>query len=88
MGSGDKVGPATEQWADEIDDLVRTHGGGNTRIACDRLDGSGVHALQARGLTYVEGTKITEIARAIKSADEIELMCWTIRVCEAGMARI
>jgi Xaa-Pro dipeptidase len=88
MTSGDKAEAATSSWADEIADLVGEHGGGNTRIACDRLDGSGVHALEARGLSYVEGTQITEMARAIKSADEIELMRWTIRVCEAGMARI
>ena len=69
-------------------DLVCTYGGGNTRIACDKLDGAGVHALESRCLKYVEGTQITEMARAIKSADEIELMRWTIRVCEAGMARI
>ena len=31
---------------------------------------------------------VTEIARSIKSEDEIELMRWTIRVCEAGMARV
>jgi len=88
MASGDKVGAATDTWADEIADLIRECGGGNTRIACDKLDGSGVHALEARGLRYVEGTQMTEIARSIKSADEIELMRWTIRVCEAGMARI
>jgi Xaa-Pro dipeptidase len=88
MGSGDKVAAATEGWADEIADLVREYGGGNTQIACDKLDGSGVYALQDRGLTYVEGTQITEIARSIKSSDEIALMRWTIRVCEAGMARI
>lgn len=88
MASGDKVAAATSAWADEIADLVREFGGGNRRIACDRLDGSGLHALEARGLSYVEGTQITEIARSIKSKDEIELMRWTIRVCEAGMARI
>ena len=88
MASGDKVEAATGSWADEIADLIREHGGGNMRIACDRLDGSGVHALEARGLNYVEGTQLTEIARSIKSDDEIELMRWTIRVCEAGMARI
>lgn len=88
MASGDKVGDATESWADEIADLVRQYGGGNTRIACDALDGSGVYALEKRGLSYHEGTQITEIARSIKSPDEIELMRWTIRVCEAGMARI
>lgn len=88
MASGDKVEAATADWANEIADLVTRYGGGNTRIACDTLDGSGVHALAARGLTYVEGSQFTEIARSIKSADEIELMRWTIRVCEAGMARI
>ncbi|CUH46622.1 M24 family metallopeptidase [Ruegeria atlantica] len=88
MASGDKVGAATDAWADEIAGLVREFGSGNTRIACDRLDGSGVYALEARGLSYVEGTQMTEIARSIKSADEIELMRWTVRVCEAGMARI
>ncbi len=88
MASGDKVETAKGDWADEIADLIRHYGSGNRRIACDKLDGSGVHALESRGLTYVEGTQITEIARSIKSPDEIELMRWTIRVCEAGMARI
>ncbi|WP_166416001.1 M24 family metallopeptidase [Cochlodiniinecator piscidefendens] len=88
MASGDKVEAATSDWANEIADLIAQYGGGNTRIACDTLDGSGVHALEARGLKYVEGAQFTEIARSIKSADEIELMRWTIRVCEAGMARI
>jgi len=88
MASGDKLDSAVTAWADEIDDLVRQYGGGNTRIACDRLDGNGLHALEARGLACVEGTQVTEIARSIKSPEEIALMRWTIRVCEAGMARI
>lgn len=88
MGFGDKVEAATAIWADEIADLMCTYGAGNKRIACDQLDGAGTHALATRGLKYVEGTQITERARAIKSADEIELMRWTIRVCEAGVARI
>jgi len=41
MASGDKVGEATSHWADEIVDVVRQHGGGNSRIACDKLDGAG-----------------------------------------------
>ncbi len=88
MTKGDKAGAGVEAWADEIADLVRQHGGGNRRLAADKLDAPGVHALASRGLTYVEGTELTELARSIKSPDEIELMRWTIRVCEAGMARI
>lgn len=85
---GDKAEGSLVAWADEIADLMQTLGSGGKRIACDRLDGSGTHALETRGLTCVEGTQFTETARAVKSADEIELMRWTIRVCEAGMARI
>ena len=88
MAAGDKADAAMAGWADEIADLVRIHGGGNRRIACDRLDGAGAHALEARGLTYVEGGRLAEIARSIKSGDEIALMRWTMRVCEAAMARV
>ena len=44
--------------------------------------------LKKRGVTIVEGQEITEHARCIKSADEIDLMRWTVRVCEAAMARM
>lgn len=88
MAKGDKAGGNLVKWADEIADLVREHGGGNARIAVDKMDAPGVFALQDRGLSYVEGSEITERVRSIKSPAEIELMRWTIRVCEAGMARI
>jgi len=88
MSKGDKAIVGVETWADEIADLLRQHGGGNKRFAADKLDGPGLHALENRGFTYVEGAELTERARSIKSPEEVELMRWTIRVCEAGMARI
>jgi Xaa-Pro aminopeptidase len=75
-------------WAAEIDDLVRRHGGGNRRLAVDKVEPTGLDALRACGLDVVEGQELTELARAIKSPDELALMRWTIRVCEAGMAGI
>ena len=88
MTMGNKAVASVEVWADEIADLLHQYGGGNRRLAVDKLDGPGLHALKNRGLTYVEGTQLSEHARSIKSPEEIELMRWTIRVCEAGMARI
>ncbi|MBT3143337.1 Xaa-Pro peptidase family protein [Ruegeria litorea] len=88
MFSGDKAEGETAKWAAEIADLVRLHGGNNRRIAGDRLDPPGHTALLAQGCQISDGTEITEAARSIKSPDEIELMRWTLRVCEAGMARI
>jgi len=86
--AGDKAAEQAAKWAAEIGDLMRQHGGGNRRIAVDRLDVEGVRALEKIGIEVVDGTPMTETARSIKSADEIALMRWTIRVCEAGMARI
>ena len=77
-----------QQWADEIASLMRSHGGGNKRLAIDKVEPLGMTALQAKGLEYVEGQHLTALARAIKSEDELTLMRWTIRVCEAAMARI
>jgi len=88
MAYGAGAAAQLEDWADEIADLLREHSGGNMRIAVDKLDGPGLAALDARQITAVDGGELTEIARSIKSPEEIELMRWTIRVCEAGMARI
>ena len=88
MTHGDRSPEKLACWAAEIADCMRKHGAGNRRLAIDHLDLDGHGALQRHGITLVDGGPITEHARAIKSADEIALMRWTIRVCEAGMARI
>lgn len=88
MAQGDKAEAHLEDWAAEIASLVRQSGGGNLRVAADRLEMHAGLALERHGLTVTDGTPLTELARSIKSEDEIELMRWTIRVCEAGMARI
>ena len=75
-------------WADEIDSLLREYGGDNRRLAIDKVDLPGLRALEQRGIDCVDGLPLALAARAIKSADEIELMRWSVRVCEAGLARM
>jgi Xaa-Pro aminopeptidase len=87
------AGPRIEErlrlWADEVADAVREHAGaGHLRLAVDKMEPAGVDALRACGLVMVEGQELTEHARSIKSPEELELIRWTIRVCEAGMARM
>ncbi len=88
LTAGDRVPEMAQSWANEIADLMHRHSPENKRIAIDRIEPEGLLVLQARGLEIIEGGRITERARAIKSPDEIELMKWTIRVAEAAMARI
>lgn len=88
FATGPRLEERAAKWADEIADLVGRHGGGNMRLAVDKLEPLGVDLLRARGITIVEGQEITETARMIKSPDELEMMRWTIKVCEAGMWRM
>lgn len=85
--SGNLLENRMKAWADEIDDLVTTHCR-NRRIAVDRLEPVPAAELRSRGFHLLDGQELAERARSIKSPEEIELMRWTIRVCEAGMARM
>jgi Xaa-Pro aminopeptidase len=86
--AGTRVAERVEKWADEVATVLRERGGGNMRLAVDKVEPLGVDALRKRGITLIEGQELTEHARKIKCPEEVELMRWTVRVCEAGMARM
>lgn len=86
MAHGEQAEHHLKHWAGEIAALVKAAGG--ARLAADKLEPHAAAELARRRLNVLDGTRVTELARSIKSAEEIELMRWTIRVCEAGMARI
>lgn len=86
--SGPRMLDKARLWAVEIADLVRQHGGGNTRLAADRLLPGGLVALEEMGVQVVDGQAIAERARARKSEDEIQCMMRSIAVCEAGVGAL
>jgi len=83
--SGSRVAEHARSWAAEIADLVRAHGGGNRRLAIDKINPEGLRALEATGIAIGDGQAVMEHARTIKSADEIKAMRCAIATCEAGM---
>jgi Xaa-Pro dipeptidase len=83
--SGDRIAEHAEAWAVELADLVGAHGGGNRRLAIDHVNPEGVAALAARGVSVHEGQAVMELARAIKSAEEIKAMRCALATCEAAM---
>ena len=88
FGAGTLVKERAKRWAAEIADLVKSHGGGNKRLAIDHCDPEGVAALAAHGIQVADGQEPLELARCIKSAEEIACMNHSISVCEAGMAKM
>ena len=72
-------------WAAEIADLIRRHGGGNRRLAIDRINPDGAEALRGHGLTVTSGEEVMEHARSVKSPDELKAMRRAIAACEAAL---
>jgi Xaa-Pro dipeptidase len=75
-------------WAAEIADVVTQHGGGNRRLAIDRINPDGVDALASRGIELASGEEVMEQARSVKSPDELKAMRRAIAACEAAVARM
>jgi Xaa-Pro aminopeptidase len=88
FGAGDRVDAMADAWAAELDGVIRKGAGKSRRIAADHLDLAGGERLKALGYEIHNGQEVMELARAVKSADEIACMLASISVCEAGMAKM
>ena len=83
--AGPRAPERAELFADEIADLVNQYGGGNKRLAVDRLSHEGSEPLLRRGISLHSGEEVMELARCIKSPEELKLIEHAIDVCELGM---
>ena len=88
FAAGPRMEERAKHWAAEIADLVELHGAGNRRLALDHCDPFGAVALAEHGIEVHDAQGPLEMARIIKSPDEVALMGVAIGVCEAGMARM
>ncbi|MFI5020602.1 MAG: M24 family metallopeptidase [Alphaproteobacteria bacterium] len=86
--AGPRSGEKVVLWADEIAALVAKHGGGNRRLAVDRCEPAGASALAARGVELFDAQVPLELARLIKSPEEIAALELSMEVCDAAIARM
>lgn len=82
---GDRVAEQAERLAAEIESIIIEHGGGNRRLAVDRIEPEGFAALKNRGIDLFQGQEVTEIARSIKGPDDLKAMRCAIHSCELAM---
>ena len=85
FGAGNRYAEIAGHWAAEIADLVKTYGGGNTRLAIDRCNQEGLEALHALGISTYNGEEVMELARVIKGEDDLRAMRCSIAACEKAM---
>jgi Xaa-Pro dipeptidase len=80
------VDVAADIFSNEVRQLITEHGGGNMRLAVDKIMLHGLRALEAQGFEIMEGEELTEKARSIKGPDEIAAMRCASHACETAVA--
>jgi Xaa-Pro aminopeptidase len=85
MLAGDNEDQEAARFALEVEDLMREHCGGNRRLAVDKMEVSGIVALQRSGVEIFSGQRVMEQARLVKGVDEINAMRCAIATCESAM---
>ena len=72
--SGIEMERFLRRWSSELADVVAEHGSGNRRVAIDRAGPDAIHALDQHGLELRNGGEVMEVARSVKSPEEVTLM--------------
>ena len=86
--SGDNLADNARLFADDLVRYLSEIGSDNRKVAIEYVNPSVTQACSQRGLQVVDGIAISEKARLIKSADEIECIKWAIAVAELGIAKM
>jgi Xaa-Pro aminopeptidase len=85
---GTELGENARLIAQDVVDYLSEIGSSNRRVAVEYVNPSLTQALLRRGLEVIDGVGVSEEARIIKSADEIECIRWAVAVAEHGIAQI
>ena len=83
--SGNRGPEFAARFAAEVDDLLRSCGGRNRRLAVDKMEIAGIRAFDDLGIEIGDGQAVMEHARKIKNENELAAMRCAIWACETSM---
>ncbi|NCF26031.1 MAG: M24 family metallopeptidase [Gammaproteobacteria bacterium] len=83
--AGDSEEQQARQFANEVDDALRQHAGRNRRLAIDKMEISGIQAVQKLGIEIKSGQQVMEHARLVKSENDIRAMRCALATCEIAV---
>lgn len=85
---GFELTPAADAFADDVKRYMSELGTPNRRIAVEGVNPSITQALMQRGFEVVDGVRVSEQARIIKSEDEVNCIRWAVAVAELGITKM
>jgi len=85
---GTNIDAAAQGLATDVVNYLDEIGSSNRRVAIEYVNPSVTQALEERGIEVIDGVRIAETARLIKSEDEIACMRWAIAVGQHGAGMV
>lgn len=86
--AGDQEEEQAAVFAGQVEELLRQHGGGNRRLAVDKIEVAGFRALDRLNIEVTSGQQVMEQARVVKGVDEINAMRCAMATCEIAVAEM
>jgi Xaa-Pro aminopeptidase len=86
--AGPRTAEKAEVWAREVTELMRLHGGADQRLAVDRCEPWGARHLTDAGIHLFDAQQPLELARMIKTSEELQAMQLSMQVCDLAVGRI
>lgn len=88
VAAGPHIAEREASWATEIGDLIASLVGRSATIGMERMNAGVAIALHALGFRIVDAQEPVEMARAIKSSEEMKCVIAALRATEIAVARL
>ncbi len=88
VAAGPDIALREKAWASEMTDLITELVGAGATLGIERLNAGTAIALKDCGLRIVDAQQPVEMARAIKSAEEMKCINASLRATEAGVEKL
>lgn len=88
VAAGPDIGSREASWAQEMADLLSELVGKHTTVGMERMNAGSVMALSNLGFSIVDAQEPIEMARVIKSSEEIKCIVTSLRATEVAVAKL
>lgn len=88
VAAGPRIAERERAWAVEMNDLIAELVGKGATLGLERLNAGTAIALAGLGLRIVDAQQPVEMARAIKSAEEMKCINASLRATEIGVGKL
>lgn len=88
VAAGPHIAERERRWADEMADLIGELVGPGATVGLERLNAGAAIALKNKGLRIVDAQEPVEMARAIKTTEEIKCIKASLRATEVAVGKL